>query len=84
VGASILASTPKFGGFVQKSISSRASKSLSIFEAPPNLPSKPPLLEALYSTLQNVIPPFLLFFILLFTFSSLDDKTGPHQNRGPS
>jgi hypothetical protein len=39
----------KIWRFVEKSISSRASKWPSIFEAPPNLPSKPPLLEALYS-----------------------------------
>jgi hypothetical protein len=61
VGASIWASTPKFGGFVEKPNSSRASKQTSIFHTPPNSPSHPPFLEALHSPSKSGTHHFFLF-----------------------
>jgi hypothetical protein len=60
VGASIWVSTLKFGGFGEKTNSSRTSIWTFIFHTPPNSHSHPPFLEALHPPLQTWVPP--LFF----------------------
>jgi hypothetical protein len=68
--ASIKVSTPKFRGLEQKINSGRTFKWASILHAPPNLPSQPLFLEALYTAPPNCGSHSFFYFFIFLLFSS--------------
>jgi hypothetical protein len=82
VGASIWVSTLKFGGFGEKTNSSRTSIWTFIFHTPPNSHSHPPFLEALHPPLQTWVPPLFFSPPLLLSVSPRGSRALRRQPHG--